>query len=125
MTAAIFAASTAGASVPTGFATVNSPVAGVIPGSGTCTTSPAKVVILDGRDIASYAWSKVAGDENWTINTDEAPSLAKSASFTYAGLLNGDFQTAEFQCVASATGAEPAPTTVLLIRATVRSTSTL
>ncbi len=121
MTAALFASASMGAAVPTGFATVNSPVQGVIPGPGACTTSAASVTALGGATIETYAWSQIDGDDNWTIN---APSSA-STTFTYAGLHNGDIQPAQFQCVATDTGPDPDATTTLTVTAIVRSTSTL
>lgn len=123
MTGVVLAASASGVSasgLSGGIATVNSPVSGVIPGAGSCTTTAAVVTALASYTPDTYAWSQVSGDTDiWTINS---PTSA-STTFTCAGLNNGDIESAVFACVVTDTG--PPASTTLQVSATARSTSTL
>ena len=86
MTAALFAAASMGAESPSGFATVNSPVVGVIAGSGPVTTDPAHVTTTGGTSPYTYAWSIQLGGDEWTINSP----TSSSTTFTYDSLNHSD-----------------------------------
>jgi hypothetical protein len=120
MSGALLSASAAGVSahgVSGAFASVNSPVQGVIAGAGPVTTTASTVANISGAPPLQVAWTKQLGSEAWTI---DSPANA-STTFTHAFVGDGDYVQAVFK----ATVTDAAATVlVLYAAATVRSSST-